>query len=285
MDISKLLKLNSLIASSNESELCQVIIDLDILADKETSLFVKECNQYDLGPFLAVLATLPERTKTCALRLIGKICKLISPISMISKYADIFAEVLRGDYDEKIKTFYLKQLLMCSQTEEGVRFLLEEVKFGTIPFLELVAKNLQNDSLDVAKHVSIFFQALLKYNDGRNHLLSDNVTRLFNSLLTQQGAVIRFRVYQLFVDSLAVNESLIKNKSIAKIIGMLIKELENDDILSQLNCLELLSTLASSSNEALEFITEYGILERLRSLFKTEDLGPLQRLLLPGVYK
>ena len=286
MNRSDSLDINSLLAdmqNSNGSNIYQILVDLNILADRETALFVGEFCQSDLTPFLNTLPTLPERTKTCAFRLLGKVFKLTTPKIMISKYVQIFMRMLSQDYDEEIKTFYLKQLLQCSQTSEGIGFLLEDVK--AIQILELVARNLQEKSLAIAKHASDVIQAVFKSTNGINHLLSDDFMKIFFNLLEEQAAIVRFRVYQLFVEALVVNESLIDNQNVVKVIDMLIAELDSIDILSQLNCLELLSGLASSSSKALRLITEYGTLQRLRGLFRDQEVDPLQRFLLPGLYK
>ena len=285
MDSSDYTNIGSLltrIQSSTSIEVHQIIIDLNIRADKEASLFMGEVEKCNLGPLLRTLPGMPEDTKSCALRFLGKVFKFLGPVAMILKYMDIYAEMLAKKCEEKITGFYVEQLLQICQTSDGVRFLIENESVNSMSLLELVAENLQNDSLNVAKHASDVIQSLLSFSIGVNLLLSDDFMKIFKALLVK-GAVIRFRVYQLFVDSLAVNDGLINNENVVEILELLMKELENDDILSQLNCLEMLCAVALSSSNGLKFIIGCGTLEKLMiSLFGEKELDPLQQLLVQG---
>jgi len=288
MDGSDYTRIGSLLNSTQSStniEMHQIIIDLNIRADKEVSLFMGEVEKCDLGPFLRTLPGMPEDTKSCALRFLGKVFKFLGPTAMILKYVDIIAEMLSKKCEEKITAFYIEQLLQICQTSDGVRFLIENESVSSMLLLELVAENLQNDSLYVAKHASDVIQTIFSLGIGVNRLLSDDFMKIFKSLL-ERGAVIRFRVYQLFVDSFVVNDGLVNNTKVVEILELLVKELENDDILSQLNCLEMLCTVALSSSNGLKFIIDCGTLEKLRiSLLGKKELDPLQQLLIQGVIK
>ena len=286
MDSQNSLNLNDLLQNmqnSNREEIYQIILDLDILADRGDTPLIDELRMTDLGPLLRMLPRLSGKTKTCALRLTGKVFKLIRPTTMISKYFDIVMDMLRNYYNEEITTFYLQQIILCSSTPEGISLLIENFNNTSTPILELVAKNVKNKSLDVAKHATKVIQKLLMHNEGIINLLSDDFMIIFDDLLLE-GAIVRFRIYQLFVDCLIMNENLMENKQIIKIVTLLITELESSDILSHLNCLEMLSAVASSSLKGFKFITEYGTLDRLKNLFRSSELDAIQQLLLPGLY-
>lgn len=285
MDIStpaNVAVLLSRLSNSTEDELSKVIVDLEILAGTISSSYSEELSQSDLGPFLHTLPTLSGNKKTCALRLVGKIFRLMYPKAVLSKYAEIFSDGLRGSNDSEVKIVYLKYLIFCCSTHEGKKFLVEDLEKSTSPILCLVANNMKAESINVAKNAAEAMQIMFIHSDNFPVTLSEPFMQIFGNLL-QGGAVVRFRVYQLFVDLIKINGSLMENEKIYKILFALAKELENDDILSHLNCLEMLSTLASFSMKGLEMVTELGILERLRCLFVTTDLDPLKQLLLPGL--
>jgi len=58
-------------------------------------------------------------------------------------------------------------------------------------------------------------------------------------------------------------------------------EFESDDILSHLNCLELLTAIAVTSH-GYQYLQEKGVLERFNNII--DDTNPLAGLLLPGLF-
>lgn len=271
-------------ANGNQEEIYQALFDLDVVAERKMAFFREELNQCDLGPFLKLLPTLSWKSRTIALRLCGKIFHLIYPAALLSKYADAFIDAFSKDSNEEVTIFYLKQLKFCGSTVEGISYLIEDMKMATVPILVLVAKKLQSESLDVAKHATDVLQKFILDYVEKFHTLPKEFMDVVNVLLLE-GSVIRYRVYDLFVNLLKVDEKFIEYEQIRNILVILIKELVNDDILSQLNCLEMLSTIASSSMKGLEFISEHGTLEELRCLFGNAETDPLQQLLLPGFFE
>ena len=66
------------------------------------------------------------------------------------------------------------------------------------------------------------------------------------------------------------------------LMSRLLEKLENDDILSYLNCLNLLTTLAITFHGS-RFLHEQGILEQLNDKIG-DNANPFEDLLLPGLF-
>lgn len=61
----------------------------------------------------------------------------------------------------------------------------------------------------------------------------------------------------------------------------ILAELQSDDILGQLNCLELLASLAATCH-GLEHLQSSGTVEQVQQFLDNTDSNPLMGLLMPG---
>lgn len=66
------------------------------------------------------------------------------------------------------------------------------------------------------------------------------------------------------------------------LMSRLLSELDTDDVLTQLNCLELM-TLMMSVRHGRQFLQTSGTLERLEDKLVNTSSDPLTELLLPGL--
>ena len=99
--------------------------------------------------------------------------------------------------------------------------------------------------------------------------------------LISKSDVIRFRVYNLLVRLSLLSPNVLQFIEEEGFINSLIAELESDDILINLNCLELLQQLAGS-NGGLEVIVAADILKKLHSILEGKDNNPLSSMIIPG---
>ena len=60
--------------------------------------------------------------------------------------------------------------------------------------------------------------------------------------------------------------------------------MNSNNVLTQLNCLDMLSQIACSSSAGLQVIVEKGVLENTLRIFKLAESDPSQGLLIPGKY-
>lgn len=275
--------INNLANTTDEDEIYKAMIDLDIIVERKALTIKEEIRNVDLGPFLKQLNSLTGKLKTTGVRLVGKIFDVCGPTELIAPNMHIITEALL-EQDEIIKLMYLKQLAISLRTPEGRHFIIENIDGNQTPLVKYIFQNVLDESLGVAKEASTAIQNGLSSGEVINHFLTDSVMNLFKDLLSKES-VVRFRVYQLFVDLIVQRSSVLQNVNVKRIIGDLMRELDTDDFLTQLNCLEMLSQMAVTSKDGLEFIANSGVLEKVIKVLKDVDQNPLHEILVPGMFK
>lgn len=275
--------INNLANTTDENEIYKAMIDLDIIVERKALTIKEEIRNVDLGPFLKQLNSLTGKLKTTGVRLVGKIFDVCGPTELIAPNMHIITEALL-EQDEIIKLMYLKQLAISLRTPQGRHFIIENIGGNQTPLVKYIFQNVLDESLGVAKEASTAIQNGLSSGEVINHFLTDSVMNLFKDLLSKES-VVRFRVYQLFVDLIVQRSSVLQNVNVKRIIGDLMRELDTDDFLTQLNCLEMLSQMAVTSKDGLEFIANSGVLEKVIKVLKDVDQNPLHEILVPGMFK
>ena len=275
--------INNLANAADKDEIYKTIIDLDIIVERKSSTIRDEILNIDLGPFLKQLNSLARKSKNAGVRLVGKIFDVCGSTKLIAPNIHIITEALH-EGDELIKLMYLKQLAGSLNTPEGRQLIIENIDENQTPLVKYIIQNVAGESLGIAKEASTAIQNGLSSEEITNHFLTDSVMNLLRDLLLK-GSVVRFRVYQLFVDLIVQRSSVLQNANVKKIIGDLMCELDTDDFLTQLNCLEMLSQMAVTSKDGLQFIANSGILEKAIKVLKDVDQNPLHEILVPGMFR
>ena len=263
---------------SNSSQLedkARTLAELETLVDSR---------KYDVGPIFAnsSLESLFECTQSdsnkvmkTSLRLLKKVLEIVDPIETTANYQD---KIIYGfsRNDEEFKMLSVSQIKRLSVSQNGISFLVQHNVL-----LEKVTEAIACDYLSVAKIASQILLNVAVAEQGFDYFFSENQTKLFWNLM-QGNSVVRYRTYELFVEILKSRKELLPHIQTIGVLSKLIAELDSDDILSMLNCLEMLSHVASSSTEGLLFIQENDLLSRLDRIIKTAASDPLQAFLLPG---
>ena len=104
------------------------------------------------------------------------------------------------------------------------------------------------------------------------------------SLLSKtKDAAIKFRVFEIFLDVLKVfPEHLQKFEEIGSFDGFA-DFTDSNDVLSQLNALEVITNLALTGNQGLEFIEKKETIEWLQLIVSSDD--PFTQFVLPGNFQ
>ena len=104
------------------------------------------------------------------------------------------------------------------------------------------------------------------------------------SLLSKtKDAAIKFRVFEIFLDVLKVfPEHLQKFEEIGSFDGFA-DFTDSNDVLSQLNALEVITNLALTGNQGLEFIEKKETIEWLQLIVSSDD--PFTQFLLQGNFQ
>ena len=147
----------------------------------------------------------------------------------------------------------------------------------------LITQVLADDNLECAKLAS---SILLKFL-SQPALLSTPVREALVidlSGIMQASSTVRYRVYELGVRTVVSgNSESFDLISSSGLLGSLIGELEVEDILAQLNCVELLLLLLESE-EGVRLLKREGVVGKLHALLVNAQQDPFGTAIIPGQY-
>lgn len=198
--------------------------------------------------------------------------------AIVTHYHDFVIEGLNHPQFE-VRELCLGELERCSGTINGLLALLDNVDI-----LVYTTRALCDESLACVKLATNTLLNTAKHDSGLEIVFQHQVQSEFDELLTKKD-VIRFRVYELMVLIQALSERAFKSCRKSGVLEKLAKELDGDDILLRLNCVELLTQLADSGKNGLIFVEEGGIISRLNNLLISAEADPLMSLMLPSKIK
>ena len=100
--------------------------------------------------------------------------------------------------------------------------------------------------------------------------------------LTKKSDIVRYRVYDLAVEvTLQGGQQSFEFISSTGFLDRLVGELAGDDVLTKLNCIELLIQLLDSK-EGAAFLESNEILSKLHSLLMSAEQDPFGDVIVPG---
>lgn len=210
--------------------------------------------------------------------ILKKLLSLEKADAVITHYRDFVIEGLNHPQFE-VREFCLGELERCSASINGLLALLDNVDI-----LVYTARALSDENLTCVKLATNTLINTAKHDSGLEILFQHQIQSEFDELLTKKD-VIRFRVYELMVLIQALSERAFKSSRNSGVLEKLTKELDGDDILLRLNCVELLTQLADSGKNGLTFVEESGIVTRLNNLLISAETDPLMSLMLPSIIR
>lgn len=235
----------------------------------------------ELAPYISVhllfgcLSTTNEEQILLCKGILKKLLSLEKADAVITHYHDFVIEGLNHPQFE-VREFCLGELERCSTSINGLLALLDNVDI-----LVYTARALSDENLTCVKLATNTLINTAKHDSGLEILFQHQIQSEFDELLTKKD-VIRFRVYELMVSVQALSERAFKSCRNSGVLEKLTKELDGDDILLRLNCIELLTQLADSGKNGLMFVEESGIVTRLNNLLISAETDPLMSLMLPS---
>ncbi|WAR31298.1 PSMD5-like protein [Mya arenaria] len=119
--------------------------------------------------------------------------------------------------------------------------------------------------------------------DGLAVLYGGDVMSSLQEVLASND-VIRFRVYETIVAICRQSDMGLQRSSESGLVQHFLNELHKDDILVQLNCLELLSDLATTEHGLL-YLDGRGVMSSLETMMTNVQSDPLATFLVPGLMK
>ncbi|XP_031558026.1 26S proteasome non-ATPase regulatory subunit 5-like [Actinia tenebrosa] len=210
--------------------------------------------------------------------ILKKVLQFEKPDAVVLKYHDYVIEGMNHSYFE-IRELCLSEVERCSRSVNGVLALVDNVDL-----LSYVARCIADENLICAKMACKVLTNLSKHEPGLAILFQHQLQSKFTELLRKKE-VIRFRVFDIFIDIQKQSDEAFEACKVVGIFETLLKELEGDDILVQMNCFELLSNLASSSERGLLYLEEHGVVVKLYNMLLSTKEDPMMELAVPGIVK
>ena len=263
------------ISVSSGHELVVALQDLSALLNSP-SFSLRELAPHIPAPLLfGCLSTTNEEQILLCKGILKKLLSLEKADAVITHYRDFVIEGLNHPQFE-VREFCLGELERCSASINGLLALLDNVDI-----LVYTARALSDETLTCVKLATNTLINTAKHDSGLEILFQHQIQSEFDELLTKKD-VIRFRVYELIVSIQALSERAFKSCRNSGVLEKMTKELDGDDILLRLNCIELLTQLADSGKNGLMFVEESGIVTRLSNLLISAETDPLMSLMLPS---
>lgn len=176
-----------------------------------------------------------------------------------------------------VKLLTLKFIDRCAREDSLHNFVLSPTMF------HLVVQLLGHPDVDCAMTTGRVIQKLAINSESLDVMFAQRKGSLVGDLeqILLGDATIRFRVYELMYN-IAINSG--QKFSLVASTGIflkLIKELDQDDVLVQLNCLEMLTTFLQN-HDGVEYLEQQEVLKKLHILLSTIGPDSLTTLLIPG---
>ncbi|XP_043476819.1 26S proteasome non-ATPase regulatory subunit 5 [Leptopilina heterotoma] len=177
-----------------------------------------------------------------------------------------------------VKNLILDELLRTASNSSALQQLLVDNEL-----LVAVTEKVADDDLSVAQNAMTILKKIGETADGLKVLYSNILLRTIAKLLTKND-IITFRVYEIVVDIAKKSKIGLEASIQSGFLQSLIRVLDNDDELIQLNALEAMTDLALNE-DGLKFLEEQEILAKLASKIAHSNETPLSNLFIPGLMK
>lgn len=263
------------ISSSSGQELMVALQDLSALLNSPSFSLRELAPHIPVHLLFGCLNTKNEEQILLCKGILKKLLSLEKSDAIIKHYHDFVIEGLNHPLFE-VRELCLMELERCSSSINGLLALLDNVDI-----LVYTTRALSDENLTCAKLATNILINTAKHESGLELLFQHQIQSEFEALLTNKD-VIRFRVYELMVIIQALSERAFESCKKSGVLGKLAKELDGDDVLLRLNCIELLTQMADSGKNGLMFVEEGGIVTRLNNLLLSAEADPLMSLMLPS---
>lgn len=263
------------LSTSSGQELMATLQDLSALLNSP-SFSLRELAPHIPVHFLfGCLSTKNEEQILLCKGILKKLLSLEKADAIITHYHDFVIEGLNHPLFE-VRKLCLSELERCSSSINGLLALMDNVDI-----LVYTTRSLSDENLACAKLATNTLINTAKHDSGLELVFQHQIENEFEALLMKKD-VIRFRVYELMVVIQALSEKAFESCKRSGILEKLARELDGDDVLLRLNCIELMTQMADSGKNGLVFVEESGIVTRLNNLLLSAEADPLMSLMLPS---
>lgn len=263
------------ISSSSGQELVIALQDLSALLNSPSYSLREVAPHIPAYLLFGCLNTKNEEQILLSKGILKKLLSVEKADALITHYHDFVIEGLNHPVFD-VRELCLSELERCSSSMNGLLALLDNVDV-----LVYTSRALSDENLSCAKLATKTLVNTAKHESGLELLFQHQIQSELEALLMKKD-VIRFRVYELIVIIQALSDRALECCKRSGVLEKLTKELDGDDVLLRLNCLELLTQMADSGKNGLMFIEESGITTRLNNMLLSAEADPLMSLMLPS---
>lgn len=263
------------ISSSSGQELVIALQDLSALLNSPSYSLREVAPHIPAYLLFGCLNTKNEEQILLSKGILKKLLSVEKADALITHYHDFVIEGLNHPVFD-VRELCLSELERCSSSMNGLLALLDNVDV-----LVYTSRALSDENLSCAKLATKTLVNTAKHESGLELLFQHQIQSELEALLMKKD-VIRFRVYELIVIIQALSDRALECCKRSGVLEKLTKELDGDDVLLRLNCLELLTQMADSGKNGLMFVDESGITTRLNNMLLSAEADPLMSLMLPS---
>ncbi|KAK8771714.1 26S proteasome non-ATPase regulatory subunit 5 [Amblyomma americanum] len=231
----------------------------------------------DLSPLFNCLNSFSGDTLNELSELLGKLLDAFPPTALLAAHKQHFVAALGSSHDT-LKAVILRQLIRCSKDNATLCQLARDHRI-----LESILWLLGGEDLWSSKQSATLLKQMIREKEVLSAMLHPPVAHVLDSVM-DHGDVCRFRVFEVFVDVAKASPDNLERLSESGHMERLLKEMDKNDVLVQLNALEVLTELVSCSH-GLDYLERTGIISKLRLKALNISSDPLGNFLGPGVLK
>nr|XP_053633045.1 26S proteasome non-ATPase regulatory subunit 5-like [Cherax quadricarinatus] len=213
-----------------------------------------------------------------AVDVLGQLLPLVCAQEVVERFS---AELLRGlnHPHEKVRILVLKQVLICTEKDK-----MEIAAVITNHSLLLgVIRCLGDKSLGVIKIATDVLVKICSQDTGLKAVFSNECVTVMQDVMAVSDSC-RFAVYEFVVQVCLLGDTSMGLVSNLGLLERLAVEVTTGDVLTQLNALELLTTLALNPS-GMVLLDRVGVIAKLQYLLSLAETDPMAALLMPGLIK
>lgn len=190
----------------------------------------------------------------------------------------MFVELGLQHLSVHVKLLSIKFIGRCAENDALHNFVLSPTMF------HLVVQLLGHPDVDCAMATGRVIQKMANNSESMDIMFAKRKGSLVGDLeqIMLSNATVRFRVYELMYNIAAKSDQRFSLVASTGIFLNLIKELEQDDVLVQLNCLEMLTQFLQS-HDGIKYLEQQGVIKKLHILLSSIEPDSLASLLIPGM--
>lgn len=260
---------------------------LTVLSEMDTLLsgasdgeFLPALSQLNIMDIFGCLQSLEPTQVQVTCSVLEKILKRL-PVDVFHELSS-YIELGLQHPDPIVIVLSLHQVQRCCRESSTLPLILAPTMF------HLVTQLLGHESLEVVKVVHSILVSLCAESKTRSVVLGDQQRDGFIGDLRGLlggNSTVRYRIYELLVEVAMTSEDAFKDVVETGILIQLVRELEGEDFLVKLNCIEMLIRLQSSPAGCV-FLEESNAIKGLHDiLIARKDGNLLLDILTPGVLK